>query len=134
MREIKFRAWDKDTNKFLDLDWDGYYIDMSTGEVYEIEERSEHYQTYMYKRYLSQVEVMQYTGLKDRNGVEIYEGDILQSNLALKQLGKVIYDQGCFRVLWEKSSAFPDGYDSYLVQVCNGCVVNGNIYENPELV
>lgn len=57
MREIKFRAWQKTHNKML-FDWCGQLINA-------MKEPSE------------RIILMQYTGLKDKNGKEIYEGDII---------------------------------------------------------
>jgi hypothetical protein len=66
---------------------------------------------------------VQYTGLKDKNGKEIYEGDILKSDIFT---GQVIYYAPTFMVV-EK-----DGWD----MITNGedYEIVGNIYENPELL
>jgi hypothetical protein len=61
MREIKFRAWDKQDNKMYEkqaVDEDGYAVDINGDEAYS----NEPFRI-----------LMQYTGLKDKNGVEIYE-------------------------------------------------------------
>lgn len=74
--------------------------------------------------------VMQYTGLTDRNGVEIYEGDILKGlsketpNGLWTVLDKVYYTN---RGTWD--------CDSFLLGDVNGtCEVIGNIYRNPEIL
>ncbi len=57
-REIKFRAWDSDVERFVS---GGFWINATTGNL----------------QHLPSITVIQYTGLKDKNDVEIYEWDIL---------------------------------------------------------
>lgn len=111
MREIKFRAWDKEQSKF-------YYFGLGdeTANFYD--------------------ESNQYTGSKDKNGVEIYEGDVLGGLYGLV----VRWCDKC------KSIELFDPYDTECCYQCNGDLfwydvasdddleVIGNIYENPELI
>ena len=111
-REIKFRWFDKRTKTMIDDTVTLIYNDGSIGLDYPA-------------RDAEWVQVAgQYTGLKDKNGVEIYEGDIVKrwGNIYI-----VIWDKIGFRMKWTKEDSvnrFPDEL----------CEVIGNIYENPELL
>ena len=74
---------------------------------------------------------MQFTSLYDKNGKEIYEGDICQDE---EGFGVIYWDKDCWRygfVLFD-SSYSSDG--EMLREMTNWCEVIGNIYENPELL
>ncbi|RLF40883.1 MAG: hypothetical protein DRN18_04340 [Thermoplasmata archaeon] len=118
MREIKFRAWDRVEKKMIQvysLSWkypSGFEINNSDAIMYDL---------------------MQYTGFKDKNGREIYEGDIVKGFYRNKEIiDKVIW--------WEKGCGWYVGYDDE--EKCNVTAlcaledieVIGNIYENPELL
>jgi uncharacterized phage protein (TIGR01671 family) len=78
--------------------------------------------------------IMQYTGLKDKNGKEIYEGDRITNELVS---GVVIFDAGTFCIKVEKLTNKSAGYDiggsPCLCDFANNKII-GNIYENPELI
>lgn len=122
MREIKFRAWDKIDEKL----WNVISIDFIKGEVTLLNE----YTKESYIREIDEVELMQYTGLKDKNGKEIYGGDIVEiiSQVTMRyEKGKIIFDCGCYFVNY--------GWNTHLLfEFLNDIKVVGNIYENQELL
>ncbi len=110
MREIKFRLWDKKEKKF-------YYFDLRKigGQEYG-------WLVFDGKNYLDYVNpLMQYTGLKDKNRVEIYEGDIVKTE---------------FGILQTTITASGVWYGDYKVTEVkdNEVEVIGNIYEDKELL
>ena len=118
MREIKFRAWDK-LNK-----------EMFNVESINFQERRVYKDVVSYRNF-NDIELMQYTGLKDKNNKEIYEGDILSDGNDEKPY-KVIFENGSFRAEFEGDF---EEYSFDLIDiVAQGCEVVGNIYENSELI
>ena len=123
MREIKFRAWHKEKkiiSEVLGIDILHKEIFFSNGDVDYCEISDFKY-----------IELMQYTGLKDMRGKEIYEGDILFESFG-ERYHKVIFENANFRA--EAEGDF-DEYSFDLIDiVAQGCEIVGNIYENPELI
>lgn len=72
----------------------------------------------------------QYTGLKDKNGVEIYEGDIVKIQ---GYIYEVIFERGCF-MLYGIPHNDINGEKLIIVRFIDSMEVIGNIYENPELL
>lgn len=88
MREIKFRAWDKKSKQM--------------SEVFTIDDlvRYEHIFETMFPQFptFSELIWLEYTGLKDKNGKEIYESDYLKTDEA-DWTGKVVFQRGAFILL-----------------------------------
>jgi len=112
MREFKFRAWDSFNKKWLPQ------------EVFSIGIDDGRLRNKSCAGCIGGVELMQYTGIKDKNGVEIYEGDILKAH------GEVVWNQDEFRwscvdLTWNDKREWHD-----LDYLTSAFEVIGNIYED----
>lgn len=145
-REIKFRAFHKPTGKIFQVyGWHKEYVfeetldGMHTGLTNPAE--------------LIDCDLMQFTGLKDKNGQEIYEGDILKSNqgrifkpVEFSEIDMDVDDRGLLKcICWnvEHSDLYGKIYHTALIPFdlldlqqfsSNDCEVIGNRYDNPELL
>ena len=126
MREIKFRAWIKEKKAIFEV----ILIDYVTKKVTYLLERVGHFLSIRDAKF-NDVEFMQYTGLEDKNGKEIYEGDILFESFG-ERYYKVVFENGSFRA--EFKGDFEEYSFDLIDVVAQGCEVLGNIYENPELL
>ena len=118
MREIKFRAWDKLNKEMFNVE----FIDFQKRRVYK--------DTVSYRKF-NDIELMEYSELKDLREKEIYDGDILFESFE-ERYYKVVFKNGSFR------AEFEGDFEEYSFDlndvVAQGCEVVGNIYENPELI
>lgn len=126
MREIKFRAWVKDRKAIFEV----VLINYVTKKVTYLLERVGHLLSIRDAKF-NDVELMQYTGLKDKNNKEIYEGDILFESFG-ERYYKVVFENGGFRA--EFKGDFDEHSFDLIDVVAQGCEIVGNIYENPELM
>lgn len=126
MREIKFRAWDKNKNKMYQvrgINFDNEDLWLKINE------------TQIMGANLFEVELMQYTGLKDKNGTEIYEGDIVKYTSELENgIFEVKYSNCRFYGLWIEANFMDITTDLFYLGSSNELEVIGNIYQNPELL
>ena len=125
MREIKFRAFIKELNEIREVEYINFLKKM-------ISFPNKFCKEYYLNADFDEIELMQYTGLKDKNNKEIYEGDIVKLR-ANHGIGVVKYydEWGAFVVEYVKSKPLVVLGMSYYKEDIE---VIGNIYENPELL
>lgn len=130
MREIKFRGKQIDNGEWVYGSLIG--SDVIVGDIIEF---TEEYFNCEYWWRVKPETVGQYTGLKDKDGKEIYEGDILYCISRFDNANMVvIFEDGEFRmVLCEKYKTYETGGGFYAIR-CFEKEVIGNIYDNPELL
>jgi uncharacterized phage protein (TIGR01671 family) len=121
MREIKFRAWDTEDKKF-----ENYFQMNNLGILATFDPMIAEWGRVKDGRYI----LMQYTGLKDKNGKEIYEGDVVRD----------CDTSDCvFEVKWHDKAVgyyMPDEFDEEYAYPMSQVKLEviGNIYENPDLL
>lgn len=117
-RELKFRAFDKKDN-LMSRPFGLGYRNIVTEDEYYICDDSD--------LSAEEIETIEYTGLKDKNGVEIYEGYVMKTCYG-NMLVKYDEDKGCWKLenkeyrLWSFNFKF------------NKFEIIGNVFENPELL
>ena len=127
-REIKFRAWDKYKKVFIPNEvWAVVTTDFNAFGIILIDWENYKEGEYFYSN--SQV-LSQYTGLKDKNGKEIYEGDICSVDGG-ENIYEIIFYMGGFMV-----AVLPRKIRIYHIgnSLFNNIEIIGNIHENPELL
>lgn len=118
MREIKFRVWNEDTKEMLEIQKHSFKTNKSMPYGWNMQYEFDG--------------LMQYTGLKDKHGKEIYEGDIIRyEHSAVGSIVRVVqYKYGMYGIEGNvKGTQIP------FANILNSTrEIIGNIYENPELL
>lgn len=128
MRVPKFRAWDKISKKMfpvgeIDFDYEFAYLEEENG--------------YRCERDFDEIDLMEFTGFKDKNGGEVFEGDIIKDSEGF--IAHVVYDKEYagfglnyqpFDLVGGLSVTFEELKNEYR----NTFEVIGNIYDNKDLL
>ena len=135
MRELKFRAWDKEQKKMVDD-----ICIMSSGALERITchkeydkrlddlDKTAHWGVVDFTDFyaIECCEIMQFTGLLDRTGKEIYEGDVLEGNNGIKAVVEWTQEFGRWSMRWSDRSTTPISWH------VKHAIVIGNIHEMEE--
>jgi uncharacterized phage protein (TIGR01671 family) len=139
MRELKFRCWDKQTRQMSPaFTLFGEFLLIGAVHAWQYESGNKSKSSL---EALNDLEVMQWTGLKDKNGKEIYEGDVVTAHNAEQVgydnegteimqdvIGKVFFEDGYFQYDGHSMGPIPLSYDLEQIEVI------GNLYQNPDLL
>lgn len=117
MREIKFRAWDKERERMWYSNTP-FSLD-NTSWFFTAEKRRMESANYLPTNTL----LMQFIGLQDKNGKKIYEGDLVKFE---DRISEVYFEFGCFRT--------NDEIYKFDTLWNENCEVIGNVYQNKELL
>lgn len=133
MGEIKFRAWDKKKNKMIYIHSnDSILLKNNQAIVYREDQFYDDEECFCCES-INDVELLQYTGLKDKNDKEIYEGDIVIANLKYFDIKnekcKVIFKDGSFGIQYGYCDDYFKSFSAW-----DDFEVIGNIYTNPDLI
>ena len=123
MRIPKYRAWDKQYKQMVN-------VTVISSETEEIDYEGNNNELKNWDHF----ELLEFTGLKDSNNVEIYEGDIVDLVQVNKELTKNIHFRGV--VIWcrDRWQVDSDELEHIFDISSSDDVIIGNIYENPELL
>lgn len=132
MKEIKFKAWDKKKNEWIKVKSGGMSLNYKTGKLeytYSDTFDLQDWETLrMIGAFPGDYNIVEYTGLKDKNSKEIYIGYIVEVK-AKGSIMEIKFENGCFR-----------GFDhdmktKILIELfAEECEVIGNMFENKDLL
>ena len=125
-REFKFRVWNIKKQGWYNVNVD-YLLSADNALLNGIFTRKD-------------LIFQQFTGLKDRNEIEVFEGDIVRICISDSpedpewKLGQVIYRDGSFRVMSTNENRYDEPFDDFLLDFKLDLEVVDNIFENKELL
>lgn len=130
MRKLKFRVWDLENKFYLSQDKEYHFY-----ETHRLTDSLSYWQCPIplteclrdEKKYT----IQQYTGLHDKNGKEIYEGDIIQLEGA-PYVYEVVWNKWHWGI--DSKNIVSDFIQSFTGAVEDRAIVIGNIFENPEIL
>lgn len=128
MREVLFRGKRKDNGEWVYGDL--IHRKIWTSQLYIIREEDNGFDSYTEYEVIPET-VGQYTGLTDKNGKKIFEGDICRhySNYSGKNIyAPIVFELGMFYLKYDDKAGMPLG------DMCEKIEVIGNIHDNPELL
>lgn len=140
----ELRAWDKTTNQmrgcygFNELEREVYVCSVADDEF-----NGQLKTVHALRRIFDEVILMQSTGVKDRDGIEIFEGDIVKrtylfnGGLGETHTGEVVYSEGYARYVISEPQEYAEPQTEDLRNILSDKSTHeviGNIYENPELL